>query len=50
MGCVLFAETAKLGQLNALGVVLLVFDGVVIALLALIASQYDVRARVFHCH
>jgi hypothetical protein len=44
------AEGAELTELDAVRGVLLVLFGVVIALLAIGASQDNVRARVLSCH
>ncbi len=44
------AEGAELAQFDAVGGVLLVFLGGVIALLAIGASQDNVRASVLSCH
>jgi hypothetical protein len=44
------AETAVLVQLNTVGGVLLIFLGVVIALLALSAGQHDVSSGFLGCH
>ena len=41
----LAAETAVLAELQAVGVVLLVFEGIVIPLLALAAGQRDLNAH-----
>ena len=45
----LLAETAVLMHLQTIGVVLLVLDGVVIALLAILAGERNLNALI-RCH
>ena len=46
MSSMLLAETAVLVQLDAVGGVLLVLHGIVVSLLALVASQSDFNAHL----
>jgi hypothetical protein len=50
VGAVAAAEAAILRQLEAVGVVLLVFLGIVIAPLTLLTGQDDHDAVLFFCH
>jgi hypothetical protein len=46
VGCVLFAETAVLFELNPFGIVLFVFHIVIVALFAFGASQCDFGSHI----
>jgi hypothetical protein len=46
----LSAKTAVFAQLNTVRGVFLVFLGVVIALLAVVASKHNAGSCVFNCH
>jgi ABC-type antimicrobial peptide transport system permease subunit len=46
----LAAEAAILGQLDAVGGVLLVLLGVIVALLALGAGNHNIGSVTFYCH
>ena len=49
MSGMLLAETAVLMHLQTIGIVLLVLDGVVIALLAILAGERNLNALI-RCH
>ena len=49
MSGVLLAETAVLVHLQTIGIVLLILDGIVIALLAVLAGQRNLNTLI-RCH
>ena len=49
MSSVLLAETAVLMHLQTIGIVLLILDGIVIALLAILAGQRNLNTLI-RCH